>query len=104
MLPVATRAAVHAGRLDPANAAYVLEMLDAAADGCRSGVFDAMVTAPVHKGVINDAGVPFLGHTEYLAERLAAQPSGDAAGGRNPAGRAGDDAPGAGGRAGGHHP
>lgn len=72
VLPIATRASVHAGRLDPANAAYVLEMLDAAADGCRSGVFDAMVTAPVHKGVINDAGVPFLGHTEYLAERLAA--------------------------------
>jgi 4-hydroxythreonine-4-phosphate dehydrogenase len=58
-----------AGRLDPANARYVLELLDAAVDGCASGRFDAMVTAPVHKGVINDAGVPFTGHTEYLAER-----------------------------------
>jgi 4-hydroxythreonine-4-phosphate dehydrogenase len=58
------------GRLDPDNAAYVLELLEAAADGCVSGEFAAMVTAPVHKGVINDAGVAFSGHTEYLAERL----------------------------------
>lgn len=57
------------GRLEPANAAYVLEMLDIAVDGCQSGEFAAMVTAPVHKGVINDAGIPFTGHTEYLAER-----------------------------------
>jgi 4-hydroxythreonine-4-phosphate dehydrogenase len=57
------------GRLDPANARYVLALLDAALDGCASGRFAAMVTAPVHKGVINDAGVPFTGHTEYLAER-----------------------------------
>jgi 4-hydroxythreonine-4-phosphate dehydrogenase len=60
------------GRLDPANAAYVLALLDAAVDGCMAGRFDAIVTAPVHKGVINDAGVPFTGHTEYLAERTAA--------------------------------
>jgi 4-hydroxythreonine-4-phosphate dehydrogenase len=58
------------GRLDPGNAAYVLELLEAAADGCMNGEFAAMVTAPVHKGVINDAGVAFSGHTEYLAERL----------------------------------
>ena len=57
------------GRLDPANANYVLQLLDRALDGCRSGEFDALVTAPVHKGVINDAGVPFTGHTEYLAEK-----------------------------------
>ena len=57
------------GRLDPANAGYVLAMLDRAIDGCLSGEFAAMVTAPVHKGVINDGGVPFTGHTEYLAER-----------------------------------
>ena len=57
------------GRLDPANANYVLQLLDRALDGCRSGEFAAMVTAPVHKGVINDAGVPFTGHTEYLAEK-----------------------------------
>lgn len=59
----------HPGQLDPANGAHVLHMLDAAIGGCMEGRFDAMVTAPVHKGVINDAGVPFTGHTEYLAER-----------------------------------
>jgi 4-hydroxythreonine-4-phosphate dehydrogenase len=64
------RAPVRAGRLDPANAGYVLSLLDAAADGCLRGEFDAMVTAPVHKGVIADGGIPFTGHTEYLAQRL----------------------------------
>jgi len=59
------------GVLDPANSRYVLALLDAAVDGCLNGRFDAMVTAPVHKGVINDAGIPFTGHTEYLAERTA---------------------------------
>jgi 4-hydroxythreonine-4-phosphate dehydrogenase len=49
------------------NGRYVLDTLDAAIAGCLSGEFSAMVTAPVHKGVINDAGVPFSGHTEYLA-------------------------------------
>lgn len=66
---VPTAKAVRAGLLDRANAAHVLEMLDAAIEGCVSGRFDAMVTAPVQKSVINDAGVPFSGHTEYLAER-----------------------------------
>ncbi len=60
-----------AGRLDPRNSPYVLALLDRALAGCRSGEFAAMVTAPVHKGVINDAGVPFTGHTEYLAEQTA---------------------------------
>lgn len=55
------------GQLDTANAAYVLEMLDLALAGCISGEFSAMVTAPVHKGIINDAGIAFTGHTEYLA-------------------------------------
>jgi len=55
------------GQLDTANAAYVLEMLDLALAGCVAGEFSAMVTAPVHKGVINDAGIAFTGHTEYLA-------------------------------------
>ena len=55
------------GRLDPANAGYVLALLDRALAGCLSGEFAAMVTAPLHKGVINDAGIPFTGHTEYLA-------------------------------------
>ena len=58
---------VTAGRLDPANSAYVLALLERAVAGCADGSFAAMVTAPVHKGVINDAGVPFTGHTEYLA-------------------------------------
>ena len=60
-----------AGRLDPANAAYVLDTLDLALAGCVCGEFSAMVTAPVHKGVINDAGISFTGHTEYLAEHTA---------------------------------
>lgn len=55
------------GQLDTANAAYVLEMLDLALAGCIAGEFSAMVTAPVHKGIINDAGIAFTGHTEYLA-------------------------------------
>lgn len=57
------------GRLDPANAGYVLGLLDAALAGIEAKRFDAMVTAPVQKSVINAAGVPFSGHTEYLAER-----------------------------------
>ncbi|GAB2180154.1 4-hydroxythreonine-4-phosphate dehydrogenase PdxA [Denitratisoma sp. agr-D3] len=57
------------GRLDPANAPYVMALLDQALAGCQAGEFAAMVTAPVHKGVINDAGIPFSGHTEYLAEK-----------------------------------
>jgi len=66
-LPLAVRAS--AGRLNAANAPQVLAMLDRALAGCRSGEFAAMVTAPVHKGVINDAGMQFTGHTEYLAEQ-----------------------------------
>ncbi|TSA00630.1 MAG: 4-hydroxythreonine-4-phosphate dehydrogenase PdxA [Rhodocyclaceae bacterium] len=62
-----------AGRLDPANARYVLEILDVALAGCVSGEYAAMVTAPVAKNVINDAGIPFTGHTEYLAERTGTQ-------------------------------
>ncbi|UCV07514.1 4-hydroxythreonine-4-phosphate dehydrogenase PdxA [Dechloromonas denitrificans] len=60
-----------AGVLNAANGAYVLALLDRALAGCQSGEFAAMATAPVHKGVINDAGVPFTGHTEYLAEKTA---------------------------------
>ncbi len=67
--PVALRAPVVPGRLDPRNAAYVIETLARGSDGCLAGRFDALVTAPVHKGAINDGGVPFTGHTEFLAER-----------------------------------
>jgi 4-hydroxythreonine-4-phosphate dehydrogenase len=62
---------VLAGHLDPANGRHVLALLDRALDGCRAGEFAAMVTAPVQKSVIADAGVPFTGHTEYLAARTA---------------------------------
>ena len=57
------------GVLDPANSGYVLSLLERAIAGCMSGEFAAMVTAPIHKGVINDAGIRFTGHTEFLAER-----------------------------------
>ncbi len=55
------------GRLNKSNARYVIECLDSAARGCLERRFDAMITAPVHKGVINEAGIPFTGHTEFLA-------------------------------------
>ena len=69
VLHTPTAEPVIAGTLNPANSRYVLETLIRAIDGCVKGEFDAMVTAPVHKGVINDAGIAFTGHTEYLAER-----------------------------------
>ena len=62
------RAPVTAGQLDAANAAYVLETLTRAGQGCLAGDFAGMITAPVHKGVINDAGIAFSGHTEFLAD------------------------------------
>jgi 4-hydroxythreonine-4-phosphate dehydrogenase len=61
------------GRLDTANSRYVLRTLEIAADGCLEGRFDAMVTAPLQKSVINDAGIAFTGHTEFLAERTHAR-------------------------------
>jgi 4-hydroxythreonine-4-phosphate dehydrogenase len=61
-----------AGRLNPANSSYVLRTLEIAADGCRDGSFDALVTAPLQKSVINEAGIAFTGHTEYLAGRTGA--------------------------------
>ena len=72
MVSVTLATQVEAGRLDVANARYVLEMLDRAIDGCVSGEFTAMVTGPVQKSVINDAGIAFMGHTEYLAARCGA--------------------------------
>jgi len=59
------------GRPDPANAPYVLDTLRRAVDGCLAGRYSAMVTAPVQKSVINEAGIPFSGHTEFLAEATA---------------------------------
>ena len=60
---------VQAGVLNAANAGYVLNLLDLALDACIQKRFDAMVTAPVQKSVINEAGLSFTGHTEYLAQR-----------------------------------
>lgn len=62
------------GELDSRNAHYVLKTLDIATDGCLAGRYAAMVTAPLHKGVINDAGIAFTGHTEYLALRTHSEP------------------------------
>ena len=63
------------GTPDIRNARYVLRLLDLAIDGALTGEFDALVTAPVHKGLINDAGIPFTGHTEYLAARAGGGPA-----------------------------
>jgi 4-hydroxythreonine-4-phosphate dehydrogenase len=60
------------GKLDPANSRYVLAVLERALAGCLSGEYHAMVTAPVQKSVINDAGIAFTGHTEFLAEKAHA--------------------------------
>ncbi|WP_421621930.1 4-hydroxythreonine-4-phosphate dehydrogenase PdxA [Alkalilimnicola ehrlichii] len=73
VLPVPMAGAREPGRLDTRNADHVLALLERAARGCLSGEFDAVVTAPVHKGVINEAGHPFSGHTEFFAERTGGQ-------------------------------
>jgi len=66
-------AAVIPGKATPENVPYVLALLRTAVNGCLRGRFDALVTAPVHKGVVNDAGIPFTGHTELLAELTGAR-------------------------------
>ncbi|MBI2318980.1 MAG: 4-hydroxythreonine-4-phosphate dehydrogenase PdxA [Betaproteobacteria bacterium] len=73
VLHVPLAAACRAGVTDPANARYVLALLDRAADGCLAREFAAMVTAPVDKGVISSAGIAFTGHTEYLARRTGCE-------------------------------
>lgn len=72
--PVMLKKRATPGRLEPANARYVLDTLDGAMDLCLSGDASGLVTGPVHKGVINEAGIAFTGHTEYLAQRLDARP------------------------------
>ncbi len=67
--PISLHTEVIPGQLNAANAGYVLATLNAAIDGCSSGLYQAMVTAPVNKGIINDGGVPFSGHTEFLQEQ-----------------------------------
>lgn len=71
LLPIAG-AAPHCGIADPASARYVLATIDRALEGCLAGEFDAMVTGPVHKAAINQGGIPFTGHTEYLADATRA--------------------------------
>ena len=65
---------VQAGQLNPANSRYVLKTITKATKGCMEGLFDAMVTGPVHKSIINDAGFSFSGHTEYIAEMTGGHP------------------------------
>lgn len=69
ILPVETAATVTPGELCVANSDYVLATLARACDGCLDGEFAALITGPVHKGVINDAGIAFTGHTEFFADR-----------------------------------
>ena len=69
LLPVALSVPSVPGSLDTANASYVIEMLTAATDGCLSGAFSGMVTAPVQKSTLIEAGNDFVGHTEFLAQR-----------------------------------
>lgn len=65
LLPVSLRAPAIPGQLMVENGPYVVETLARACDGCLNGEFAALITGPVHKGVINDAGIPFTGHTEF---------------------------------------
>ncbi len=74
VLPLAAPAPVIPGRLEPANAGHVLKLIETATRGCLTGRFDALVTAPVHKGVINEAGIPFSGHTEFIAALSGGHP------------------------------
>lgn len=67
-LPIEVAVPSQAGHLNPDNSQYVLETLQLALEGCFHDQFDAVVTAPVHKGIINEAGVSFTGHTEFFAD------------------------------------
>ena len=74
VLPVKLGATAECGQLNTLNSRYVLETIRIAAQGCMTGTFAAMVTAPVHKGIINDAGIPFSGHTEFIADITGGTP------------------------------
>jgi len=74
VLPVDLVEPVYCGELNIANSDYVLKTINKATQGCIDGIFSAMVTAPVHKGIINDAGFSFSGHTEYIAELTGGHP------------------------------
>jgi len=72
--PIQLSATAVTGQLNAANADYVLETIKTSVQGCQSGDYSALVTGPIHKGIINDAGKPFTGHTEYLAELTGSDP------------------------------
>lgn len=72
LLPVALNSPEEPGRLNVQNAPYVVETLARACDGAASGEFAALITGPVQKSIINDAGIPFTGHTEFFEERTGA--------------------------------
>jgi 4-hydroxythreonine-4-phosphate dehydrogenase len=74
VVPIATDHPVTPGELQPRNARYVYQTLNRAVEGCLRGEFQALVTGPVHKGVLNDAGIPFTGHTEFIGERCGVEP------------------------------
>ncbi len=74
VLPVTLPKTTVCGRLNPQNSHYVLELITQATEACLNGLFDALVTAPVHKGVINDAGIHFTGHTEFIADLTGGSP------------------------------
>ncbi len=74
VLPVQLQNKVHCSQLNTGNSSYVIETIRLASQGCVEGLFDAMVTAPVHKGVINDANISFTGHTEFIADITGGHP------------------------------
>ncbi len=74
LLPIPLKQPALPGELNQANAEYVLNTLRRATEGCMLGEFQAMVTGPVHKGIINDGGHPFTGHTEFLAALTGGSP------------------------------
>ncbi|TAN66601.1 MAG: 4-hydroxythreonine-4-phosphate dehydrogenase PdxA [Methylobacter sp.] len=74
VLPVDLAEPVQCGQLNPTNSRYVLKTITKATKGCMDGTFAAMVTGPVHKGIINDAGLPFSGHTEFIAAITGGHP------------------------------
>jgi len=74
VLPVLKNHQVECGQLSSINSPYVVETIRLATQGCLDGMFDAMVTAPVHKGIINDANIPFTGHTEFIADITGGHP------------------------------
>ncbi|WP_294912211.1 4-hydroxythreonine-4-phosphate dehydrogenase PdxA [Tatumella sp. UBA2305] len=73
LLPVPLNTHAIAGQLSVDNSDYVLRTLATACDDCLKGEFSALVTGPVHKGIINDAGIPFTGHTEFFADRAGCE-------------------------------